>query len=195
LPTPPYFLQSLCACALVVQPRYTHTARVLSPCLLQSPRSCALVVQPGWTHGACASPSCLPQSPHAVALGVQPGCAHTAFALPPCLMQSHRLSALVWMQTHSLCTPAVLDAESLGSCFGGAAWMHTQPVHPHRANRAPYSCVGGAPWHRAQTCGTVLLAALSLVDSHGGAVSNQAHPVRTVFGTRTPWYPPPPPLP
>jgi hypothetical protein len=45
-------------------------------------------------------------------------------------------------------------------------------------------CVGGAPWHRAQPFGTVLGAALRLVHSHGGAISNQAHPEHIMFDAR-----------
>jgi hypothetical protein len=54
------------------------------------------------------------------------------------------------------CIPTVLEAESSSSC------------------------VGGAPWHSAQPVGTVFDAELSLAHSHGGAVSCQSHPIRTM---------------
>jgi hypothetical protein len=93
-----------------------------------------------------------------------------------------------WMHAHTSCTPTVLEAESTCLCFGGAAWMHAHTLCTPTVFDAepPCVCVGGTPWHRAQPFGTVLVAALRPVHSHGGAVSNQAHPVRAVECARAP---------
>jgi hypothetical protein len=75
-------------------------------------------------------------------------------------------------------------------CFGGAAWMdaHSPCIDTVLEAEPALLCVGGTPWHRAQPLGTVLEAALRLVHSHGGAVSNQAHPERAVEDARAPQF-------
>jgi len=86
------------------------------------------------------------------------------------------------MNTRSLRTTTVLVAESTSMYFGGAARVDTHSPRTTIVLNAESSsmCVGDTPWHRAQPVNTVFGAELRLVQSHGGAVFCQAHPIRTV---------------